>query len=85
MPLGYRYRVNRDRLPTQNFGGDIVWGGRRIVVFLDGCSGRVRNPRHDTQVEYQWWHNKIERQPGTGQTSTKSCDNAVGLLEYLET
>ena len=57
MPWDYRYRVNRRPLPDQKFRGDIVWGGRRIVVFLDGCfwhgcAIHGTTPKSNTE----WWH-----------------------------
>ncbi|WP_156687469.1 very short patch repair endonuclease [Mycobacterium sp. Marseille-P9652] len=59
--LGYRYRVDRRPLPDEKFRGDIVWSGRRLVVFLDGCfwhgcSIHGTTPKSNTG----WWRNKIE-------------------------
>ena len=34
---GVRYRVDVRLSPTTRARGDIVWKGRRLVVFLDGC------------------------------------------------
>jgi DNA mismatch endonuclease (patch repair protein) len=58
--LGYRYRVNRRPLPDQKFRGDIVWVGRRLIVFLDGCFWHGcpvhgSTPKSNTD----WWRNKI--------------------------
>jgi DNA mismatch endonuclease (patch repair protein) len=58
--LGYRYRVNRRLLPDQKFKGDIVWSGRRLVVFLDGCFWHGC-PIHGTtpKSNTEWWRSKI--------------------------
>ena len=58
--LGYRYRVNRRPLPDQKFRGDIVWAGRRLVVFLDGCFWHGC-PVHGTTPKSNtgWWRDKI--------------------------
>jgi DNA mismatch endonuclease (patch repair protein) len=58
--LGYRYRVNRRPLPDQKFRGDIVWTGRRLVVFLDGCFWHGC-PVHGTtpNSNTEWWRDKI--------------------------
>lgn len=60
--LGYRYRVNRRPLPDQQFRGDIVWSGRKLVVLLDGCfwhgcASHGSIPKSNTE----WWHAKIEK------------------------
>lgn len=59
--LGYRYRVDRRPLPNEKFKGDIVWSGRRLVVFLDGCFWHGC-PVHGTtpKSNTDWWRNKIE-------------------------
>lgn len=58
--LGYRYRVNRRLLPDHRFTGDIVWSGRRVVVFLDGCFWHGC-PVHGTipKSNTAWWSAKI--------------------------
>lgn len=60
--LGYRYRVNRRPMPDQQFRGDIVWSGRKLVVLLDGCfwhgcASHGSIPKSNTE----WWHAKIEK------------------------
>jgi DNA mismatch endonuclease (patch repair protein) len=59
--LGYRYRVDRNLLRDHNYRGDIVWSGRRLVVFLDGCFWHGC-PLHGTtpKSNTHWWRNKIE-------------------------
>lgn len=59
--LGYRYRVNRRPLPDYRFRGDIVWAGRRLVVFLDGCFWHGC-PAHGTtpKSNTEWWKSKIQ-------------------------
>ena len=58
---GYRFRVDRRQLPEQRFRGDIVWSGRRIAVFLDGCFWHGC-PKHGTTPKSNaaWWGAKIE-------------------------
>lgn len=58
---GYRYRVDRKLLPDQRFRGDIVWSGRRVVVFLDGCFWHGC-PQHGTtpKSNREWWRAKIK-------------------------
>jgi DNA mismatch endonuclease (patch repair protein) len=58
--LGYRYRVNRRPLPDHKFRGDIVWTGRQLIVFLDGCFWHgcpihATTPKSNTD----WWREKI--------------------------
>jgi DNA mismatch endonuclease (patch repair protein) len=59
--LGYRYRVNCRLLPDHRFKGDIVWRGRRLVVFLDGCFWHGC-PIHGTtpKSNTEWWRQKIK-------------------------
>ncbi len=59
--LGYRYRVDRKLLADHTFRGDIVWTGRRLVVFLDGCFWHGC-PAHYTAPKSNtaWWQNKIQ-------------------------
>ncbi len=58
---GYRYRVDRKLLPDHAFRGDIVWSGRRTVVFLDGCFWHGC-PVHGVapKSNRDWWRAKIE-------------------------
>lgn len=58
---GYRYRVDRKLQPDLPFRGDIVWSGRRVVVFLDGCFWHGC-PIHGTAPKSngEWWKAKIE-------------------------
>ena len=58
---GYRYRVDRKLLPEYQFRGDIVWSGRRVVVFLDGCFWHGC-PLHGTSPKSngEWWQSKIQ-------------------------
>lgn len=58
---GYRYRVNRKLLAGYPWRGDIVWSGRRVVVFLDGCFWHGC-PLHGTTPKSNaaWWRTKIE-------------------------
>jgi DNA mismatch endonuclease (patch repair protein) len=58
---GFRYRVDRKLLPDHPFRGDIVWSGRRIAVFLDGCYWHGC-PTHGTvpKSNREWWVAKID-------------------------
>jgi DNA mismatch endonuclease (patch repair protein) len=57
---GHRFRVNRRLLPDHQFRGDIVWSGKRIAVFLDGCFWHGC-PIHGTKPKSNgdWWEAKI--------------------------
>jgi DNA mismatch endonuclease, patch repair protein len=57
---GARYRVDHS-LPGLRRRGDIVFAGRRVVVFVDGCFWHGC-PEHATwpMENAEWWRNKIE-------------------------
>ncbi len=57
---GYRFRVNRRILSDHQFRGDIVWAGRRLVVYLDGCFWHGC-PIHGTtpKSNTEWWKVKL--------------------------
>ncbi|MCV7316134.1 very short patch repair endonuclease [Mycolicibacillus parakoreensis] len=59
--LGYRYRVDCRPLADHKFRGDIVWRGRRIAVFLDGCFWHGC-PEHGTipKSNTEWWLAKLQ-------------------------
>lgn len=59
--MGYRYRVQIDRLPGKP---DIVFPGRRKAIFVHGCfwhghPGCTRAVRPTSNTGY--WHNKLDR------------------------
>ena len=58
---GVRYRVDVRPEPDMRTRGDIVWRGRKVVVFLDGCFWH-RCPEHSTTPKNNsaWWTDKIE-------------------------
>ena len=72
--LGIRFRVDRRPLPEHKFRGDIVWQGRRLVVFLDGCFWHGC-PEHGTtpKSNTQWWQSKIE----TNRTRDRRVDELL--------
>lgn len=57
---GRRYRVDVRPEADLRIRGDIVWKGRRIVVFIDGCFWHGC-PIHGTQPKKnsEWWQNKL--------------------------
>lgn len=58
---GVRYRVDVRPEPDLRTRGDIVWRGRKVVVFLDGCFWH-RCPEHSTTPKNNsaWWTDKID-------------------------
>lgn len=59
--IGVRYRVDVRLESDLRVRGDIVWRGRKVVVFLDGCFWH-RCPEHATTPKSNstWWTDKIE-------------------------
>lgn len=60
--LGHRYRVDCRLLDDRRWRGDLVWKGRRLAVFVDGCFWHGC-PEHSREVVHNgaWWANKIGR------------------------
>lgn len=60
--LGYRYRVDVRPLAGLNRRADLVFGPRRIAVFVDGCFWHAC-PDHGTwpKANGDWWRAKLER------------------------
>lgn len=57
------YRIDRDLgLPGARRKGDIVWPGRRVVVFVDGCFWHAC-PEHGTSPSTNegYWTGKLAR------------------------
>lgn len=59
---GIRYRVDAKLLPKKRIRGDIVWSGRKIVVFMDGCFWHGC-PLHSTTPtkNRDWWIQKLSQ------------------------
>lgn len=59
---GVRYRVDAKLLPGKRIRGDIVWRGRKIVVFMDGCFWHGC-PLHSTtpRKNREWWIQKLSQ------------------------
>ncbi|HEV7824761.1 MAG TPA: very short patch repair endonuclease [Mycobacteriales bacterium] len=57
---GIRFRVDARLEPDLRVRGDIVWRGRKVVVFVDGCFWHGC-PRHATQpkANADWWRDKL--------------------------
>lgn len=57
---GYRFRVDY-RLPGTRRRGDIVFPGRHVAVFVDGCFWHGC-PEHGSwpKANAEWWREKIE-------------------------
>ncbi|MQA13362.1 MAG: DNA mismatch endonuclease Vsr [Pseudonocardiaceae bacterium] len=58
---GVRYRVHAKLEPDLRVRGDIVWGGLKIVVFIDGCYWHGC-PIHATapKANAAWWRQKLD-------------------------
>lgn len=58
---GVRYRVDVTVVPGSRVRPDIVWRGRRITVFLDGCFWHAcPDHQHWPKANAAWWRVKIE-------------------------
>lgn len=57
---GVRFRVHAVLEPDLRTRGDIVWRGRKIVVFVDGCFWHSC-PEHAThpKANADWWRAKL--------------------------
>jgi DNA mismatch endonuclease (patch repair protein) len=57
---GARYRVDTCPEPDLRVRGDIVWRGRKLIVFIDGCFWHGC-PEHGTwpRANSDWWRAKI--------------------------
>lgn len=58
---GIRFRVDSRPEPDLRVRGDIVWRGRRLVVFIDGCFWHGC-PQHATRpkANAEWWASKLD-------------------------
>lgn len=58
---GVRYRVDAKPEADLRCKADIVWRGRKIVVFIDGCFWHSC-PEHATRpnTNEEWWARKLE-------------------------
>ena len=70
---GYRYRLHRKDLPGKP---DIVFAGRKKVIFVNGCFWHRHNCKYfkwpKSNVEF--WHQKIEG------TVRRDADNCAELI-----
>jgi len=57
---GLRYRVDRPVVPGQRTRADIVFSGKKVAIFVDGCFWHGC-PAHATAPKRNaaWWRNKI--------------------------
>lgn len=58
--LGLRYRLHRPVVPGVRRRPDIVFGSRRVAVFVDGCFWH-RCPKHRTEAKEnsEFWRRKL--------------------------
>lgn len=57
---GVRYRVDVRPCPQTRSRGDLVWKGRRLVVFLDGCFWHAcPTCGHLPRANADWWAAKL--------------------------
>lgn len=58
---GVRYRVDVPVVPGSRVRPDLVWRGRRVAVFLDGCFWHAcPDHQHWPKANAAWWRTKIE-------------------------
>lgn len=71
--MGHRYRVDCRLLPDRRWRGDLVWKGRKLAVFIDGCFWHGC-PSHGKSVVNNgvWWANKIGRNRERDETVTET-------------
>jgi DNA mismatch endonuclease, patch repair protein len=56
--MGYRYRLHRKELPGKP---DLVFPGKRKVIFVHGCFFHMHNCRYGTVIpksNAEFWHKK---------------------------
>lgn len=73
--MGYRYRLHRKDLPGKP---DIVFPGRRKVIFANGCfwhSHDCRAGRNRPKTNLDYWHEKLEK------NKKRDLQNQASLLE----
>ena len=56
---GVRYRVDVRPCRETRARGDLVWKGRRLVVFIDGCFWHQCTCGHRPTVNGAWWAEKL--------------------------
>ena len=62
---GVRYRVDVRVVVGSRVRPDIVWRGRRVAVFLDGCFWHAcPDHEHWPKANASWWRDKIEANVG---------------------
>jgi len=61
--LGLRYRLHRAPLPALRRKADVVFSGKRVAVFVDGCfwHGCPDHGRSRYDVNGWYWSEKIDR------------------------
>ena len=59
---GLRYRVDAVLPGMRRRRGDMVFGGRRVAVFVDGCFWHAC-PQHESlpRANREWWTEKLRR------------------------
>ena len=59
---GWRFRVDRPPLAGVRRRADIVFGGQKVAIFVDGCFWHAC-PQHGTwpKTNADWWRHKLER------------------------
>ena len=88
--LGVRFRVDVPPEPDLRIRGDLVWRGRKVVVFIDGCFWHAC-PQHATwpKTNASWWRTKIranvERDRRADQTLRERGWTVLRFWEHEET
>ncbi|MEM6484186.1 MAG: very short patch repair endonuclease [Pseudomonadota bacterium] len=76
--MGYRYRLHRSDLPGKP---DIVFPGRRKVIFVHGCFWHRHSCRRGQslpQARRTWWTAKLERNAERDRSNTRRL-RSLGL------
>lgn len=74
---GVRFRVNRKPLPWSPRTADIVFIGKRLAVFVDGCFWH-QCPEHGTipTANRAWWVSKFNANRARDRDTNLSLENA---------
>ena len=77
---GLRYRLHRSVLPGLRRHADLVFGPRRVAVFVDGCFWHGC-PIHATypKANESWWRDKLE----TNQRRDRDTDRRLADAGWL--
>lgn len=87
---GVRFRLDGKLPGLRRRSADIVWSGRRLAVFVDGCFWHGC-PDHFVlpKTHSDWWHQKIQRNKARDLETTLALTSAgwtvIRIWEHLRT